>query len=96
MKEAGLKPGPVSYCTLIYAFSIRHMVEEAEELVVEISRLMSIPKLCETVLIDAFADTANVQGAMSYVTYVAAMRKAGITGNSVIPSSRIYTSKKIE
>lgn len=51
MKEAGPKPGPVSYCTLIYAFSIRHMVEEAEELVVEISRLMSIPKLCETGLL---------------------------------------------
>lgn len=50
MKEAGLKPGPVSYCTLIYAFSIRHMVEE--ELVVEISRLMSIPKLCETGLLN--------------------------------------------
>lgn len=28
------------------------MVEEAEELVVEISRLMSIPKLCETGLLN--------------------------------------------
>ncbi|ESQ47557.1 hypothetical protein EUTSA_v10020060mg [Eutrema salsugineum] len=35
MKDAGLKPDPVSYRTLLYAFSIRHMVEEAEELVAE-------------------------------------------------------------
>ncbi|CAH8381502.1 unnamed protein product [Eruca vesicaria subsp. sativa] len=35
MKNAGLKPDPVSYRTLLYAFSIRHMVEEAEELVAE-------------------------------------------------------------
>ncbi|CAN8258409.1 unnamed protein product [Cochlearia groenlandica] len=35
MKEAGLKPDPVSYRTLLYAFSIRHMVEEAEEIIVE-------------------------------------------------------------
>ncbi|KAF3584983.1 hypothetical protein F2Q69_00030528 [Brassica cretica] len=35
MKNAGLKPDPVSYRTLLYAFSIRHMVEEAEELIAE-------------------------------------------------------------
>ncbi|CAF2099136.1 BnaA05g16710D [Brassica napus] len=35
MKHAGLKPDPVSYRTLLYALSIRHMVEEAEELIAE-------------------------------------------------------------
>ncbi|EOA33002.1 hypothetical protein CARUB_v10016333mg [Capsella rubella] len=35
MKDAGLKPDPVSYRTLLYAFSIRHMVEEAEGLIAE-------------------------------------------------------------
>lgn len=35
MKNAGLKPDPVSYRTLLYAFSIRRMVEEAEELIAE-------------------------------------------------------------
>ncbi|CAA7012840.1 unnamed protein product [Microthlaspi erraticum] len=35
MKSSGLKPDPVSYRTLLYAFSIRHMVEEAEELIAE-------------------------------------------------------------
>ncbi|CAG7876609.1 hypothetical protein BRARA_E01962 [Brassica rapa] len=35
MKHAGLKPDPVSYRTLLYALSIRHMVEEAEDLIAE-------------------------------------------------------------
>ncbi|EFH39266.1 pentatricopeptide repeat-containing protein [Arabidopsis lyrata subsp. lyrata] len=35
MKGAGLKPDPVSYRTLLYAFSIRRMVKEAEELIAE-------------------------------------------------------------
>lgn len=35
MKEASLEPDPVAYRTLLYAFSSRHMVGEAEDLIME-------------------------------------------------------------
>lgn len=35
MKDASLEPDAVSYGTFLYAFSIRHMVGEAEELILE-------------------------------------------------------------
>nr|GEU52086.1 hypothetical protein [Tanacetum cinerariifolium] len=38
MQEASLEPDAVSYRTLLYAFSIRHMVCEAEELVNEMDK----------------------------------------------------------
>ncbi|CAN6811949.1 unnamed protein product [Brassica oleracea] len=52
----GIKPINSKNVTLIDVYRKggpkTHMVEEAEELVVEISRLMSIPKLCETGLLN--------------------------------------------
>ncbi|PRQ36232.1 putative pentatricopeptide [Rosa chinensis] len=35
MKEACLEPDPVSYRTLLYAYSVRHIVSKAEELISE-------------------------------------------------------------
>lgn len=47
MKEVGFKLGFVSYCIFIYVFLIRYMVEEVEQFIVDMLRLMSIFKFCE-------------------------------------------------
>ncbi|MCD9644895.1 hypothetical protein HAX54_033419 [Datura stramonium] len=69
MKDASLEPDAVTYRTLLYAFSIRNMVSEAEKLILEMDKkdlqigLNSLRKMsseCYSANIDAFGERGHI------------------------------------
>ncbi|KAI3797291.1 hypothetical protein L1987_32547 [Smallanthus sonchifolius] len=93
MQEASLEPDAVSYRTLLYAFSIRHMVCEAEELVNDMDkRDLEIDEFTQSSLTRMYIDAGmleqswlwfnrfHIQGKMSPECYSASIDAFGERG----------------
>ncbi|KAL0285214.1 UNVERIFIED_CONTAM: Pentatricopeptide repeat-containing protein [Sesamum calycinum] len=67
MKEASLEPDAVSYVTLLYAFSIRHMVAEAEKLISEMAeRGMEIDEFAQSSLTRMYIESGMLEKSWSW------------------------------
>ncbi|XP_071704352.1 pentatricopeptide repeat-containing protein At3g23020 [Rutidosis leptorrhynchoides] len=102
MREANLEPDCVSYRTLLYAFSIRHMVSEAEELVSEMDkRDIEIDEFTQSSLTRMYIEAGmltkswlwfnrfHVQGKMSPDCYSASIDAFGERGH-ILEAEKVF------
>lgn len=97
MKDAGLKPDPVSYRTLLYAFSIRHMVVEAEELVSEMDdNNVEIDEYTQSALTRMYIEAEMLEKSWSWFQrfhLAGDMSSEGYSANIDAYGERGYTSE---
>ncbi|CAN4091215.1 unnamed protein product [Withania somnifera] len=67
MKDASLEPDAVTYRTLLYAFSIRNMVSEAEELILEMDKKdLQIDEFTQSALTRMYLEAGMVEKSWSW------------------------------